>query len=82
MRHLVSPPTPARVFCSTKMKQPVALSRFMSQVIIGNTLSRAKGVAGEEVRGRQGRRRDWDVVWWLKKMRNNKKGKKDGERKE
>lgn len=64
--HLMSLPPPARVSCSTETEQPVALSRFMSYIIIGNIRhllghtgrwERREGAGGERERDGAGWRR-------------------------
>lgn len=71
--HLLSLPVPVWVSCSTERVQPVALSRFMGQIIIGN-IRQLLGHKGRlERRGsrwREGKR--WQ---WFENMRGGKKRK-------
>ena len=62
--HLMSLPPPARVSCSTETEQPVALSRFMSYIIIGNIRHLLGHMGRWERGGGAGGERERDGAGW------------------
>lgn len=69
--HLLSLPVPAGVSCSTEREQPVALSRFMSQIIIGNIRQLLRHKGRLERKGSRWRER---TRWrWFENMRGEKR---------